>query len=227
MANPRQFLMQLMEDVVGEMTERRLSAQGTQRGLPLNVVVGAPRWVPLPGQPGQPTDPPSPSPAPVVSALKGSTAAFGLDDEAMLQLAMKRSIEDAAEDEEVRRAMELSLAECAAASPSAPPAAPPAVQQPATPLPAAPSPSPATLGPTGAVQTINGVTFPAGGPPDFVEDPSCEICMMRRRTAAIVDCGHALFCLTCLREYVEHAPGPSPPCPICQAPITRVIRIVL
>lgn len=33
----------------------------------------------------------------------------------------------------------------------------------------------------GAVQTINGVTFPAGGPPDFVEDPSCEICMMRRR----------------------------------------------
>lgn len=36
MANPRQFLMQLMEDVVGEMTERRLPAQGTQRGLPLN-----------------------------------------------------------------------------------------------------------------------------------------------------------------------------------------------
>eukprot|EP00667_Euglena_gracilis_P014599 EG_transcript_15125 len=208
-----------------------------------------------------PRGPPAPDPAPALvptAVLVPPTASTEAadDEEAMLQLALQLSLKDAAEDEAVRQALELSLAEPAASQddedadlqhalqlslplqPTPEPKSHPADLAPTAPLTpgqyttarqATPSSSPAA--PTGDVPggalPVNGVAFPPGSPHEVLEDPVCEICMTRRRSAAILDCGHAQFCLTCLRDYVQRAPAPSPPCPLCQSPITRVIRIHL
>lgn len=48
-----------------------------------------------------------------------------------------------------------------------------------------------------------------------------------RRTAAILDCGHAQFCLTCLREYVEQASRRSPSVRRSLAAFLRLVSLLL
>eukprot|EP00667_Euglena_gracilis_P021722 EG_transcript_23897 len=150
---------------------------------------------------------------------------------------VKRLVEDAMEERRLKAETQLMAerrlaAEAAHGAPAPHGLLPPPTAQRPTGSPggapsATSSTSPAQSPPPGGFVAVNGVAFPATAPPDFPGEPACEICMVRRRTAAILDCGHAQFCLTCLREYVEQASAPSPPCPMCKATITRVIHIVV
>lgn len=53
-----------------------------------------------------------------------------------------------------------------------------------------------------------------------VEDRQCTLCFVNTRSAAIVDCGHSKFCVSCLRQLAEPRT-----CPNCRRPITHVIRL--
>uniref|UniRef100_H3AV93 Mex-3 RNA binding family member A n=1 Tax=Latimeria chalumnae TaxID=7897 RepID=H3AV93_LATCH len=50
----------------------------------------------------------------------------------------------------------------------------------------------------------------------------CVVCFESEVTAAMVPCGHNLFCMECAIRICERE---EPKCPVCHAPITQAIRI--
>ncbi|XP_027527477.1 RNA-binding E3 ubiquitin-protein ligase MEX3C, partial [Neopelma chrysocephalum] len=120
--------------------------------------------------------------------------------------------------------------------------------EPASPLPAARAP---TTPPTPPPPPRLSPTFPPGGlpvlipafsngtnsysssnsasssPPEPRQRPHqhhdcCVLCLDGEVVAALVPCGHNLFCLGCARRVCER---PAPACPVCQAAVTQAIQI--
>ncbi|MBN3273597.1 MEX3C ligase, partial [Polyodon spathula] len=52
----------------------------------------------------------------------------------------------------------------------------------------------------------------------------CSVCFESEVTAALVPCGHNLFCMECAAQICKSA---EPECPICHTPATQAIRILL
>ena len=66
---------------------------------------------------------------------------------------------------------------------------------------------------------------PSGGEPeedDLREEEACVVCMARRRALAPVDCGHRSMCHACAGELCARG---QPRCPVCRAPIARLVRV--
>jgi DNA repair protein RAD16 len=53
---------------------------------------------------------------------------------------------------------------------------------------------------------------------DDEAEPACVVCMDRPRTALLVPCGHCHFCYECATQLESRS------CPVCRAPIQRVVR---
>ncbi|XP_025755880.1 LOW QUALITY PROTEIN: RNA-binding protein MEX3B [Oreochromis niloticus] len=123
-----------------------------------------------------------------------------------------------------------------AAAPSLERRAPaPAAPRPVTP-PARPPPSPADRLPTpreAAVAWVSplgcsrlkgssgsGVAGLVGVGPGVNRD--CFVCFESEVTAALVPCGHNLFCMECAGQICQSA---EPECPVCHTPTTQCIRI--
>lgn len=60
---------------------------------------------------------------------------------------------------------------------------------------------------------------------DIVESEQlCFICYSNAPDAVILECGHAGMCVSCAEQLPERQPH-GRPCPICRAPISRVMRL--
>ena len=57
--------------------------------------------------------------------------------------------------------------------------------------------------------------------PQALQGIQCYICMERVATAMLVDCGHAGLCMECGKRLLATHRG----CPLCRAPITRVMQV--
>lgn len=55
------------------------------------------------------------------------------------------------------------------------------------------------------------------------ETKACKVCFENKANTVLDPCGHATFCLTCVRTIVSQ--GEQPKCPMCNADIKKVIRI--
>ncbi|XP_069042098.1 RNA-binding protein MEX3B-like [Lepisosteus oculatus] len=71
-------------------------------------------------------------------------------------------------------------------------------------------------GPGGALGPSKGPGSIAGAARD------CCLCFESQVTAALVPCGHNLFCMDCAGQICE---SPEPECPVCHTPATQCIRI--
>ena len=61
------------------------------------------------------------------------------------------------------------------------------------------------------------------GEPKTTDDAKqCTICCDNEKSAILVPCGHAGYCVPCMRRLVETS---EPICPLCREPITQVMRI--
>uniref|UniRef100_A0A3Q3KJM9 RING-type domain-containing protein n=1 Tax=Monopterus albus TaxID=43700 RepID=A0A3Q3KJM9_MONAL len=60
----------------------------------------------------------------------------------------------------------------------------------------------------------------SGGSPGVNRD--CFVCFESEVTAALVPCGHNLFCMECAGQICQSA---EPECPVCHTPTTQCIRI--
>ncbi|KAG7169196.1 RNA-binding protein MEX3B-like [Homarus americanus] len=78
-------------------------------------------------------------------------------------------------------------------------------------LPSAPATSTSTTTITGISQLVNGID----------EKKRCVTCCESEVVAALVPCGHNLFCLDCANKLVAEAAE----CPICRMKVTQAIRI--
>ena len=58
---------------------------------------------------------------------------------------------------------------------------------------------------------------------DVAEDQECKICWEARATTAVVPCGHASFCFSCIDAY--HKADASHVCPVCRGPITSIMKL--
>ncbi|XP_068604667.1 LOW QUALITY PROTEIN: RNA-binding protein MEX3B [Brachionichthys hirsutus] len=65
-----------------------------------------------------------------------------------------------------------------------------------------------------------GVAGLAGAAPGLNRD--CFVCFESEVTAALVPCGHNLFCMECAGQICQSA---EPECPVCHTPTTQCIRI--
>lgn len=52
----------------------------------------------------------------------------------------------------------------------------------------------------------------------------CNICMERKISTVIVDCGHRCLCVTCCQSYKDKEKNKEVCCPICRKKITRIIK---
>ncbi|XP_012281727.1 RNA-binding protein MEX3B [Orussus abietinus] len=86
---------------------------------------------------------------------------------------------------------------------------------PAVALPSRPSP-PASASPASPTDSLLG----AGGPQGRRE---CVVCGDKEVTAALVPCGHNLFCLDCGNRVCESS---DPSCPVCSRPVLQALRIL-
>ncbi|KAL0979820.1 hypothetical protein UPYG_G00190160 [Umbra pygmaea] len=60
-------------------------------------------------------------------------------------------------------------------------------------------------------------------PPDYSRGrQECIRCLESEIIAALVPCGHNLFCIECATRICQ---GPEAICPVCQAPVTQAIRL--
>ncbi|XP_074108768.1 RNA-binding protein MEX3B-like [Cotesia typhae] len=82
-------------------------------------------------------------------------------------------------------------------------------------LPSRPSP-PASASPASPTDSLLG-TGSAGGRRE------CVVCGDKEVTAALVPCGHNLFCLDCANRVCESS---DPNCPVCSRPVLQVLRIL-
>ncbi|XP_032941754.2 RNA-binding E3 ubiquitin-protein ligase MEX3C, partial [Catharus ustulatus] len=62
----------------------------------------------------------------------------------------------------------------------------------------------------------------SSSPPESRRRPDCALCLEGEAGAALVPCGHALFCAPCAGRVCERA---APACPVCRAAVTQAIQI--
>ncbi|KAL4658938.1 RNA-binding protein MEX3D [Arapaima gigas] len=62
--------------------------------------------------------------------------------------------------------------------------------------------------------------FKAGGTTEASKD--CFVCCESEVTAALVPCGHKLFCMECAGQICQSS---EPKCPVCHTPATQCIRV--
>ncbi|NXH17336.1 MEX3C ligase, partial [Bucco capensis] len=58
--------------------------------------------------------------------------------------------------------------------------------------------------------------------PEARRKHDCVLCFQSEILAALVPCGHNLFCMECAKEICAEE---KPSCPVCQAPVTQAIQI--
>lgn len=57
---------------------------------------------------------------------------------------------------------------------------------------------------------------------DIPDGELCVVCLLRRRRAAFIHCGHRVCCVACAQR-VEH--GINPRCPVCRQSVTGIVRV--
>ncbi|XP_030048812.1 RNA-binding E3 ubiquitin-protein ligase MEX3C [Microcaecilia unicolor] len=62
----------------------------------------------------------------------------------------------------------------------------------------------------------------SSSPPESRRKHDCVICFENEIIAALVPCGHNLFCIECANKICERE---TPMCPVCQTAVTQAIRI--
>ncbi|NXX26671.1 MEX3C ligase, partial [Nicator chloris] len=62
----------------------------------------------------------------------------------------------------------------------------------------------------------------SSSPPECRRKHDCVICFESEATAALVPCGHNLFCLQCANRICDRD---APACPVCQTAVTQAIEI--
>ncbi|NWS20713.1 MEX3C ligase, partial [Pachyramphus minor] len=62
----------------------------------------------------------------------------------------------------------------------------------------------------------------SSSPPESQRRHDCVLCFESEVVAALVPCGHNLFCLDCANRICERE---APSCPVCQAAVTQAIQI--
>ncbi|KAI1882963.1 hypothetical protein AGOR_G00240290 [Albula goreensis] len=65
-------------------------------------------------------------------------------------------------------------------------------------------------------------TAGVGGPGAGAANRDCYVCFESEVTAALVPCGHNLFCMDCAGQICQAV---EPECPVCRTPTTQCIRI--
>ncbi|XP_069483082.1 RNA-binding E3 ubiquitin-protein ligase MEX3C [Ambystoma mexicanum] len=63
----------------------------------------------------------------------------------------------------------------------------------------------------------------SSSPPESRRKHDCVICFENEVIAALVPCGHNLFCMECAKKICEKE---MPLCPVCQASVTQAIQIL-
>ncbi|EOA99961.1 RNA-binding protein MEX3C, partial [Anas platyrhynchos] len=92
-----------------------------------------------------------------------------------------------------------------------------ALSNPSTPSPA----SPTTPRGTPSYSSSNGGST-SSSPPESRRKHDCVICFESEVVAALVPCGHNLFCMECANKICEKE---TPSCPVCQTAVTQAIQI--
>lgn len=59
------------------------------------------------------------------------------------------------------------------------------------------------------------------------EGRECSICLENKIKALVLPCAHACMCLGCAAKIKAGASGAEPKCPVCRAPVDKVIKIYL
>jgi hypothetical protein len=57
---------------------------------------------------------------------------------------------------------------------------------------------------------------------DIPDGELCVVCLLRRRRAAFLHCGHRVCCVGCA-QHVEQ--GDNPRCPVCRQTVTGIVRV--
>ncbi|GCB85125.1 hypothetical protein scyTo_0025729 [Scyliorhinus torazame] len=84
---------------------------------------------------------------------------------------------------------------------------------------------PLQANPRGGNPPPSGSTSPGGGPPAALRhlgSRECQVCFESEVTAALVPCGHNLFCMECANRICQRS---NPHCPACLTTVTQAIRI--
>jgi hypothetical protein len=57
---------------------------------------------------------------------------------------------------------------------------------------------------------------------DIPDGELCVVCLLRRRRAAFIHCGHRVCCVSCA-QHVEQDDNPR--CPVCRQTVTGIVRV--
>ncbi|XP_062368991.1 RNA-binding E3 ubiquitin-protein ligase MEX3C [Cinclus cinclus] len=87
--------------------------------------------------------------------------------------------------------------------------------------PGPPVPVPAFSSGTNSYSSSNGGSA-SSSPPECRRKHDCVLCWLGEATAALVPCGHNLFCLRCAGRICH---GDAPACPVCRSAVTQAIQI--
>ncbi|XP_078064698.1 RNA-binding protein MEX3B-like [Mustelus asterias] len=74
----------------------------------------------------------------------------------------------------------------------------------------------------GSTSPAGGGGAPGGPPPRHLSSRECQVCFESEVTAALVPCGHNLFCMECANRICQRN---NPHCPACLTTVTQAIRI--
>nr|CAD7425537.1 unnamed protein product [Timema monikensis] len=85
-----------------------------------------------------------------------------------------------------------------------------------------PSPT-ASVSPTDSLTSLGSMVLGTGGLTGVGGRRDCLVCGEREVDAALVPCGHNLFCLDCATRMCDNPSSSS--CPVCNLPVAQAIRI--
>ncbi|CAM6076810.1 unnamed protein product [Sphagnum tenellum] len=57
---------------------------------------------------------------------------------------------------------------------------------------------------------------------DIPDGELCVVCLLRRRRAAFIYCGHRVCCVTCAQQVEQ---GTNPRCPVCRQTVSGIVRV--
>lgn len=57
---------------------------------------------------------------------------------------------------------------------------------------------------------------------DIPDGELCVVCLLRRRRAAFIYCGHRVCCVGCAQRVEQ---GPNPRCPVCRQSVNSIVRV--
>jgi len=57
---------------------------------------------------------------------------------------------------------------------------------------------------------------------DIPDEDLCVVCLLRRRQAAFIQCGHRVCCVPCAQRVEQ---GSNPLCPVCRQIVTSIVRV--